>query len=230
MVTRPPVVPEGVKTALLAEAAGMVPTLPLSRPQPTLMGRPARVAVYFTVGMLWPAGTVMVWSVAGWTSRTEVEPPSLPPAPVEPTKERLLPPLPPVLAPPLAAPPVPAPPVPPCVEPPVVTLLVPPHAAATVAVSRASPRTLPRVEARTIITETYGGPRAHRKRQGRVVAPRSESGDADHCGPCWVQKPLTQRLVLSQQSAAVGALSERPEHMLLGGVLEQTRPPSPGSQ
>ena len=71
-------------------------------------------------------------------------------------------------------------------------------------------------------------PRAHAGAapRGRALAEERQRRVGTFCA----QKPLTQRLVVSQQSAAVVHLSERPEHMLSGGVLEQTRPPSPGSQ
>ena len=53
--TRPPVVPDGVKTPLVAGPPAMVPMLPRSTPQPTETGAPLFVARYVKVGVVLPA-------------------------------------------------------------------------------------------------------------------------------------------------------------------------------
>src|SRR6185437_7782064 len=122
MVTRPPALPVGAKTAVEDGPAPMPATLPRSTPQPAPTGLPFSVAVYFTVGIVWPAATVIVFRPLGSTSKPAV----LAPVPVAPLNE--MPPVPAVL---LGAPPVPAvlpapapPPVLPC-EAPVPAALLP---------------------------------------------------------------------------------------------------------
>ncbi len=115
-VTRPPALPVGAKMAVDEGPAGMVATLPRSTPQPTLMAFPFSVALYVTVGVVWPAETVIVCIALGSTSSPWV---LMPPVLPEVVSE-----MPPVPVAPLCFPPVPLLPL--CVPVPLAVLVCSP--------------------------------------------------------------------------------------------------------
>jgi hypothetical protein len=178
MVTRPPALPVGANKALFDGPAGMVATLPRSTPQPTATGWPFRVASYFTVGVVWPAVTVMVWSAVGSTSKPWTTAPPLPELVVNVTS----PPVPPLCEAPLPAlllcdapvPPVPV--VKPCVLLPLVLLPLLPQAAEPAATVRERKRAEPRFLYGMAIVEMYRATGGHCKR-GRAP-PQAHRGES----------------------------------------------------